>query len=114
MYLGTSSSVNSKAEKFGISQSAVQTKLGKGSGMALDRLTDTSPMAVELYSTLDLEHLWVGGISRNTNEYKPLLIRSDVVVDDLCAHKSHIPVKDLHRSGGCVSDTPMVNGGLGN
>ena len=80
--------------------------------MTLDGLADTTVPAVQLHGALDLKRGGVGRISRNTNEYEPLLVSTAPVVDDLCADESWMSIKHLLWRRRRVGRGPVIDGGF--
>jgi hypothetical protein len=81
----------------------------KSSGMTLDRLADTTVPAVQLHGALDLKSGGIGGVSRDTNEYEPLLISTAAVVDDLCADEGWMSIKHLLWRRRRVGRGPVID-----
>ena len=81
---------------------SIQLQLGKGCGVTLDWLADTSLLAVQLHRALHLERRWVGGVAGNANEDEPFLVCACPVVDDLRADKGRVAIKNLLRRRGTV------------
>lgn len=109
MYLGTSRCSHSEREQLSGFLVAVLLNLCEGGSMALNRLADTPISAVELHGSLDLERGGVGGISRDTDEDQPLLVRCYTVVDDLSTVESWMAVEDLLWRRVWVCDGPVVH-----
>ena len=85
----------------------LELQLGKSGGVTLNRLADTTVPAIQLHGTLDLKRSGVGGVSRDTNEYEPLLVGAAAVVDDLRADEGWMSVEDLLWRRGRVGRGPV-------
>ena len=112
-YLRSSSCPDRKREQLRRVLVPIKLQLRESCRMTLNRLAHRALNAVQLHCALHLECAWVRRVARNTDEYHPLPIARDAVVDDLRTRQRCMPVKDFCWRGCLVRNGPVVYGRVG-